>query len=30
VKSAKKTRPAIPEKKMSWADFKAAQQQQQQ
>jgi cell division protein YceG involved in septum cleavage len=28
VKSAKKTRPAIPEKKMSWADFKAAQQQQ--
>ena len=25
VKSAKKTRPAIPEKKLSWADFKAAQ-----
>jgi cell division protein YceG involved in septum cleavage len=26
VKSAKKTRPAIPEKKLSWAEFKAAQQ----
>jgi cell division protein YceG involved in septum cleavage len=25
VKASKKTRPAIPEKKLSWADFKAAQ-----
>jgi hypothetical protein len=24
AKAAKKTRPAIPEKKLSWADFKAA------